>query len=52
MINPVAGNPPLANDQGKEDTDEVAVSGEHDSAADDSDEQPVVQAGSGTGGGQ
>jgi glucose-6-phosphate dehydrogenase assembly protein OpcA len=25
------------------DTDEVAVSGEHDSAADDSDEQPVVQ---------
>jgi glucose-6-phosphate dehydrogenase assembly protein OpcA len=34
------------------DTDEVAVSGEHDSPADDSEEQPVVQAGSGTAGGQ
>jgi hypothetical protein len=34
------------------DTDEVAVSGEHDSQRDDSDEQPVVQAGSGTAGGQ
>jgi glucose-6-phosphate dehydrogenase assembly protein OpcA len=42
---PTAAAAPAPTDPGMPgDTDEVAVSGEHDSPADDSDEQPVVQA--------
>jgi glucose-6-phosphate dehydrogenase assembly protein OpcA len=42
---PTAAAAPAPTDPGMPgDTDEVALSGEHDSPADDSDEQPVVQA--------